>query len=116
MGGNVLRAVAAAGGGALLQLDSGGLLAWSAGAGLARCERGACFGAPCPLMRATPAAALAAPGALVALLGSPVLQLCKPGCLPLSAALQSRDARHVCRIQVQLLREQTGCGKPSTFW
>lgn len=90
MGGNVLRAVAAAGSGALLQLDSGELLAWSAGAGLARCERGACFGAPCPLMRATPAAALAAPGAPVALPGALVLQLCKPGGLQLSIALYSR--------------------------
>ena len=76
MGGSVLRAVAAAGGGALLQLDSGELLAWSTGAGLARCERGACFGAPCPLMRATPAAALAAPGAPVAFLG-PLARRCR---------------------------------------
>ena len=63
VGGNVLRAVATPGGGALLQLDSGELSVWSQGAGLARCEHSVCFGAPCPLMRATPAAALAPPGA-----------------------------------------------------
>ncbi|KAK9834184.1 hypothetical protein WJX81_006434 [Elliptochloris bilobata] len=60
--GRVLRAAAAPGGGALLQLDSGDLLTWSKGAGLARCGAGACFGTACPIMRATPAAALTAPG------------------------------------------------------
>jgi len=62
VGGRVLRAVAAPSGGALLQTGAGALLAWRAGAGLAACGAGACFGEPCPLMRATPAAALGAPG------------------------------------------------------
>ncbi len=62
VGARVLRAVAAPGGGALLQTGAGALLAWRAGAGLAACGPGACFGEPCPLMRATPAAALGAPG------------------------------------------------------